>query len=228
MSPKLFSVVGALLTALIPTAAGAVNLGVFGKTFPVAEPDIRAVIQAQVSKVDWAEKASSLQEKADNFMSTLPVFQLGIAESDHVRYFEPLHKQKKSVSVPVKEGGGGWSWKEMGQPGTVFNILDYSRPVTAFLIIDGRSVEQLSFAQEVVAKEPFRIVPVLSAGNPKELGVQYGMSLFYLTDWMHDYFGIRNTPSLVFPGADDHRRELGVAEFSSPYQVAKVLSLWPN
>lgn len=217
-----------LLAIAMPILARAEDLGQFGRIYEIVEPDFRAVIQAQVAQKDWKSEQDRLLKKTDSYLDELEVFDKPVALESSVRYFEPTYTLNRPLDVPVKQADGTWVTEQIGQAGQVINILDQSRPVTAFLFIDGRDEEQVEFVKKVIEVEPFQIVPVLTAGNPQDLGEKTGFPFYYITPWQDQYFGITNTPSLAFPGGKGRRRELGVAVFAPPYTTSEVTELWPN
>lgn len=217
----------AIFTQLVnPTPASAKDLGVHGTLYPIAEPDIRVVIIDELATKDMKPYQDQLIESGTSYSKRLRSWNLPAATRSSSRYFKPEFEVQRPVYVPQLKDGR-WEWIEMGRKGEIINMRDKVSPHTAMLVIDGRSAAQRAWAKEVLGAEPFRVVVVLSDGDPIEVGAQAGRGVFYLTDWLADFFGVRATPSLLYaPRQAEHARELGVTEFAPPYSLDKLREAW--
>lgn len=218
----------ALTLALTALPAIAKDHGVQGNTWPIVEQDIRQMLVESASKADWSKVQGQLKDSAENFLEKLPKRQLPLADKTQTEWFDPSIVLTSDIQVPVKQANGTYIWQVMYPKGTRVNPFEKYRPVTAMLFFDGSQEEQLKFVQEVLAKEPNRIVPVeAGAGNLKEMNETLKRPVFHANDAMINRFQVKYLPALAYPGEGEHRLYLGVTSFGPPFKAQEAIAAWP-
>lgn len=224
MKKLLFGI--ALATAASVTLAK--DYGVQGNQWPVTEVDIRQMMVAAAAKVDWSQAQNQVKESAQHFMENLPKRHLPLADKTQTDWFDPSIVLTSDIQVPVKQADGTYAWQVLYPKGTRVNPLEQYRPVTAMLFFDGSQEDQVKLVQQVLAKEPNRIVVVeAGAGDLKTLNEALKRPVFYANDQLINRFQVKYLPSLVYPGDGAERLYIGITSFGLPFDANQVVQSWP-
>lgn len=214
-----------LLTASAPFAK---DYGVQGNLWPITEIDVRRLIIGDAAKADWSKPQAQLKESAKNYLENLPKRRLPLAEQTETTWFDPSIVLTSDIQVPVKQADGSYAWKLLYPKGTRVNPLEQYRPVTAMLFFDGSQEDQVKMVQEVLTKEPNRIMVVEAGGGDlKTLNETLKRPVFYAQDALINRFQVKYLPSLVYAGEGAERLYLGISSFAAPFDANQVVQSWP-
>ncbi len=184
-----------LLAAASPGAASAKDLGVRGATWPVAEPDLLAQIEARLLEMQRSGELARLQEEARaNARRTLeepdPAPGIAPATRERRRLWDPAITVARDIRTP--------DGVLIAAAGTRVNPLERMALARDLLFVDGRREAEIvwALAREDERGRPAKIV--LLAGRPLDLMRRYGQPFFFDQGGrLAARFGLRFTPSLV-------------------------------
>ena len=181
----------ALPVAGVPDAALAKDLGVRGATWPVAEPDLLAQIEARLGEMERSGELARLEdearERARRRLETPdPAPGIAPAREERSRLFDPAIVVERDIRT--SEG------VLVAAAGTRVNPLARMTLVRDLLFVDGRREAEIAWA--LAHERPSKIV--LLAGRPLELMRQHRRPFFFDQGGrLAARFGLRFTPSLV-------------------------------
>ena len=190
---------GLLLAAALPGALSAKDLGVRGATWPVAEPDLLAQIEARLVEMERSGALTRLDEKARERVrwrleEPSPVPGIAPAREERSRLFDPAI----TVARDIRVAGGAL----IAAAGTRVNPLERTALVRDLLFVDGRRKAEIAWA--LAHDRPAKIV--LLAGRPLELMRRHRRPFFFDQGGrLAAQFGLRFTP------AWSNRRDRGCA-----------------
>lgn len=221
---------GLALSAVVLSAQVAVakDFGVEGKTWPIVEIDMRALMAESASKVDWSKVQNKLAGSGKQYLSNLP--QHDLTEVSHTKtvWFDPSITLTADIKVPVKQSNGTYVWGVLYKKGTVVNPLATVRPVTAMFFFDGRDKAQVNLLKAVLKLQPLKIVPVEAGhGGIDKLAKQTDRPIFYASQQLLQRFNIKHLPTLLYPGSGSKALYLGETTYAKPYSASEVLKTWP-
>ncbi len=187
--------VGLLLAVAGPYAACAKDLGVRGATWPVAEPDLMAAIEARLLGMERSGELARLEREARaaaraRLEEPDPVPGIVPATEERSRLLDPSITVARDIRTP--EG------VLVAAAGTRVNPLERMTLARDLLFVDGRRAAEIAWAlaREADGGRPARIV--LVAGRPLELARKHRRSFHFDQGGVFvDRFGIAATPSLV-------------------------------
>ena len=194
MNSHVFRVAGwSVLAALVLAAATATarDLGVRGATWPVAEPDLLADIEARLSGMErsgelarlgdeaWERARRSLEEPA-------PVPGIVPATERRAREFDP--------AIVVAEDILGPNGEVIAEAGTRIDPFEHIALTADVLFVDGRREAEIAWA--LARERPAKIV--LLAGRPLDLMRRHGRPFYFdLGGRLAARFAIRATPTVL-------------------------------
>ena len=185
----------ALPVAGIRSGASAKDLGVRGATWPVAEPDLLAQIEARLLEMQRSGELARLQEEARararrQLEEPDQVPGIAPARTERSRLFDPSITVEREIRTP--------DGMLIAAAGTRVNPLARMTLARDLLFVDGRREAEIAWAltRENEAGRPAKIV--LLAGRPLDLMRQHRRPFFFDTGGrLAARFGIAATPSLV-------------------------------
>ena len=175
----------------LPAAVWAKDLGVRGATWPVAEPDLLAGIEARIEEMRRSGELARLQEEARErarrrLEEPAPAPGIAPARERRSRLFDPAVVVERDIRGP-----GGTL---IAAAGTRVNPLERTPLTRGLLFVDGRRGAEIAWA--LAHDRPARIV--LLAGRPLELMRRHGRPFFFDAGGrLAARFGVAATPSLV-------------------------------
>ena len=212
----LAAALAALPAAGIPSAASAKDLGVRGATWPVAEPDLLAQIEARLLEMERAGELARLEREArasarrkleepDPFRGIAP------ATRERSRLWDPAITVARDIRAP--DGA------LIAAAGTRVNPLERMTLARDLLFVDGRREAEIAWA--LAHDRPAKIV--LLAGRPVDLMRRHRRPFFFDQGGrLAARFGIAATPSLVAQDGTQLRiTELPVEDRESPNTEGK-------
>ena len=177
--------------AAVPISAHAKDLGVRGMTWPVAEPDLLAEIEARLLEMERSGALARLEEEARErarrrLEEPDPVPEIAPAREERSRLFDPAIE----VARDIRTADGAL----IAAGGTRVNPLERTVLARDLLFVDGRREAEIAWALEHA--RPTKIV--LLAGRPFDLSRRHGRPFFFDQGGrLAARFGLRFTPSLV-------------------------------
>ena len=175
--------------------AAAKDLGVRGETWPIAEPDLLAEIEARLAEMQRTGEIDRLQSEARSRA------RLQLEEPEPVAGLAPARKQRTRLfdpSIAVERDIRAADGNLIVRAGTRVNPLA-THPLTRdLLFIDGRRQEEVAWALGRVraGDRPAKIV--LLAGRPLDLARRRRTPVFFDQGGrLAARFGLDRTPVLV-------------------------------
>ena len=180
-----------LLAAALPGAVTAKDLGVRGATWPVAEPDLLAQIEARLLEMERSGELARLETQARErarlkLEEPDPVPSIAPAREERSRLFNPAITVARDIRAP--------DGTLIAAAGTRVNPLERMTLARDLLFVDGRREVEIAWA--LSHDRPAKIV--LLAGRPLELMRRHRRAFFFDQGGrLAARFGLRFTPSLV-------------------------------
>ncbi len=179
------------LALVLAAPASAKDLGVRGATWPVAEPDLLAQIEARLVEMEGSGELARLEQEARaNARRKLeepdPAPGIAPAREERSRPFDPA----VTVARDIRTADGVL----IAAAGMRVNPLEHATLARDLLFIDGRREAEIAWA--LAHDRPAKIV--LLAGRPLDLMRRHRRPFFFDQGGrLAARFGLRFTPSLV-------------------------------
>jgi len=180
-----------MLAVSLPGAASAKDLGVRGATWPVAEPDLLAQIEARLRQMERSGELARLEQEARasarrKLEEPDPAPGIAPAREERSRLFNPAI----TVARDIRTSDGTL----IAAAGTRVNPLERTTLVRDLLFVDGRREAEIAWA--LSHDRPAKVV--LLAGRPLDLMRRHRRPFFFDQGGrLAARFGLRFTPSLV-------------------------------
>ena len=180
-----------LTLAALPAVAIAKDLGVRGATWPVAEPDLLAEIEARLADLRRSGELGRLQDEARtrvrrSLEEPAPVPGVAPARERRSRLVDP--------SIVVGRDIRGPDGAPIAAAGTRIDPFEHGTLTRALLFVDGRREAEVAWA--LARPGPTKIV--LLAGRPLDLMRRHRRPFFFdLGGRLKERFGVRATPTLM-------------------------------
>ncbi len=191
-------VMGSLLLWLIssflwvPSCAMAKqDLGVWGQTFPVIEPDVLQFIQQRLKALQQSGQLKQLesagQQSAKQRLLNPTPLAIPLSHQNKITTYRPVYTLHHAV----------WLDAEHHYPaGTTIQPLKAVHFHTAFIFIDGRQAKQLAFARCEATHYQF-VKIILTAGNIVNAMRQLGRVYYDQTGDITQHLHVKATPTIV-------------------------------
>ena len=218
-----------LIFLLGALGASAKDLGSFGTTFPIIEPDMRArlVLEAKQAAVKHGDKMrAEATDSVKNYTSRLTPNELTPVSTTKVVYKDMTKTVSRDIYAPVKQPDGTYKQQVMVAKGTKANALKNGTPTTSMLFIDARDKAQVELMDEILKYDPSTIQPVLVAGDPGLLAKQRNRSIYFAQPWMLEGFGIEHAPAFMKAAAGDKKGSIEVVYLGKPYSSSEIKRRW--
>jgi conjugal transfer pilus assembly protein TraW len=188
-------VFGPCIVLLPSPPAAALDLGVIGPIYAIAEPDLLVELKAKLSEKARTGELQALERAARQRIvaaieSPPPV--PGLARSEHPRtfYFHP----SVVVTEPIVDAEG----RVLIAAGTRTNPLDVVSLSQPILFFDGRDVAQVRTAQALIERYGGKVKPILTAGSYLDLMRRWRTRVYYDQQGaLTGKLGISEVPALV-------------------------------
>ncbi len=178
------------LLVLLPLTVQAQNLGSFGQTYPIWEPDALQELQERASQVDWKKHINpeALKKKVWEYQPQ-DLARLSRAQKDRIFQVDMSY----TVPKDIPDGRGGILYPA----GYRFNPLEYVSYPQVLVVFDGSDPDQVKwFKDSPYLLEP-RAKPMVAGGNAFEVMNQIGRPVFYLPYEVRDRLQLKAVPSVV-------------------------------
>ena len=184
-----------LLVAALPGAVSAKDLGVRGATWPVAEPDLLAQIEARLLEMQRSGALARLQEEARadarrKLEEPDPAPGIAPAREERSRLFDPAI----TVARDIRTADGVL----IAAAGMRVNPLERMTLARDLLFVDGRREAEIAWALAWEEESGRPATIVVLAGRPLELMRRHRRPFFFDQGGrLAARFGLRLTPALV-------------------------------
>ena len=185
---------GAAVLILAAATASARDLGVHGATWPVAEPDLLAGIEARLSAMERSGELARLGNEARerarrSLEEPAPAPGIVPATGHSTRAFDP--------AVVVTGDIVGPNGETVAQAGTRIDPFERMTLTADVLFVDGRREAEIAWA--LARGRPAKIV--LLAGRPLDLMRRHGRPFYFDAGGrLAERFAIRATPTVLSQG----------------------------
>lgn len=155
-----------VLLLVLPGWSPAHDLGAFGKTYPITEPDflaeIQAIAQQKMASGEWKRLEVEARERGKRYFERPPtVTGLHPATKSRVRRFDP----GITLTEDIRDADG----RLLFAAGTSVNPADIAPFPGALLYLNGDDKRQVTLAEKLVKQKGDALKVVLVAGSPAEL-----------------------------------------------------------
>lgn len=177
---------------VMPASAG--NLGVYGNTWEIAEPDMLDALLAKLKAMERSGKLKQLEQVAKRqALATIenpkPLPGITTARQSRKWTFDP--------SIRVQETVKDHLGNVIAPAGMVVNPLAFASLTKPLLFIDARDKRQVRYANALVGREP-RAKVILVGGSWLNLTRAWERQVFYdQAGFITGRFGIRQVPAVV-------------------------------
>ncbi len=166
------------------------NLGKFGKTYHIAEPDALVEIQTQAQKTNWnkAINKEQVKNRVENFKPT---------------NFNPLPKAQSNnkflvdmtyiAEFDVKDNKGNIIYPK----GYSFNPLDYIIYPNTLIVINGDDDNQTRWFEKSAYFNDYKTKILLSDGSYADLSKKWERPVYYLTQKIAKRLKLKAVPSVI-------------------------------
>lgn len=192
--PVATSLVACFAIAFGVTAA-ARDLGVFGPTYPISEPDLLQEITRSLKEKErsgeLARLTAQMKSQAIARVET-PVAVHGVtrASKASVHYIDP--------SITVEDDIRDQRGVLIAAKGTRRNPLDVIPMTSSLVFFDGTNRQEAAYVQQLIKTHGRRIKPILVAGSPKKLMEAWSTPVFFDQQGaLVERLAIRETPAVV-------------------------------
>ncbi len=170
--------------------AFAVDLGVMGKTYPIAERDASEELKERVRAINWKE----ILEKSD-FKKQFRRYKPGNAKSlpraveDRVR----MVSMNYTLEFDITDGKGSVVYPK----GYTFNPLDFMAYTRTIVIINGNDREQVDWFKQSPYYKKLDVLVMITDGNYYDLSAELGRQVYYTQEKIVSRLQLRFVPSVV-------------------------------
>lgn len=183
----------ALLLAL--SSAHALDTGVIGPTYEIAEPHLLKFIEQRLRQKEASGELRRLQEEArkrgvDAVRHPEPVATVSTTQAKRSFYYDPTYTLDRNVH----DGQG----RLMFAAGTRANPLDIVSLPRRLLFFDARDPRQVAQARRLIVQYDGRVKPILTGGSYLDLMQAWQLPVYYdQLGLLTKRLGIRQVPAIV-------------------------------
>lgn len=217
--------VSILIFVVSSGGASALDLGQTGHVYPIAEEDVRQRIARDLTPEKVGRIWQELRDSGANALRNLQAYQLGVSSSDETYFVDLSVILGDDIWAPKMDDEGNVEWVQLAAKGQRVSPFERVRPPQRMLFINGKDLDQVEFARQLIGTHPFDILPVLTQGDPKALSDDFGYPVYYLNDYLMRRFKLRHVPALAGPGLAENYKELQVDVFSKPFSLDRARAL---
>jgi conjugal transfer pilus assembly protein TraW len=161
---------------LLPGVSPAHDLGTFGKTYPINEPDFLAEIQGiakqKMANGEWKRLEVEARERGKRYFERPPaVTGLRTAKKGRARRFDP--------SITLLEDIRGADGRLIFAAGTVVNPADIAPFPGDLLYLNGDDKHQVALAERLIKQRGNALKVILVDGSPAELMRKWARPIYF-------------------------------------------------
>ena len=179
---------------LIPAAVFAKDLGITGRTYPVAEKDLLHEIENRAAQTDWAAlfKAEENRIRNEAGKGKIPLPAADNATSYLIDMTYTLPHDIPKVSPEGQIVG------VLYPKGYKFNPLEYTKINETYIIFNGNRKAEVDWFVSNYRNQPL-VYPIISEGNVFDVAERLGRPVYLLDEQLRKLFQIERTVSVVYP-----------------------------
>lgn len=183
------------ILALGTTTAGALDSGVIGPTYDIAEPHLLAFIEQRLREKAASGELQRLEQATrargvDTVRHPAPVIGLSTTTAKRTFYFDPTYVLNRNVH----DAQG----RLMFAAGTRANPLDIVSLSHRLVFFDGRDARQVAQVRRLIARYDGRVKPILTGGSYLDLMQAWRFPIYYdQFGRLTGRLGIKQVPALV-------------------------------
>lgn len=180
-----------LACLLAVTSAFALDLGTFGKTYPIVESNSIEDMKEAAGKVDWSKyfNRDAIDKKLKEYRPKDGV-SLPRAREKRVRRVDMTY----TLDFDVRDREGTVVYPK----GYSFNPLDYVAFRKTVVVIDGKDLEQIEwFKRSKYANDPLTIL-LITEGVYYEVSEKVNQAVFFATEKIAGRLQLRFVPSVAY------------------------------
>ena len=180
----------AIFLLALAGVAGGEDLGVFGSTYPLAEPDALEEIQARAKEVDWGAFFNDKKMKH-------------LVESYKPANLKPLPRAKRgrkftvdmtaTLDQEIPDGKGGTLYPR----GYRFNPLEYVSLPNTLVVINGEDPEQVRWFKSSRYYRDVSVLLLLSDGAYQRVSEELKRAVYYVPPKILERLKISALPAVA-------------------------------
>ena len=185
----------AVVSLLCGSIAHAVDLGVIGPTYGIAEPHLLADIERRLREKERSGELQRLMDEArtrgiDAVRQPTPVASVHVTDTPRTFYVDPSFTLDRNIV----DGSG----RLLFAAGTRKNPLEVVSLSKRLLFFDARDRRQVTRARELMSSYEGRVKPILTGGSYLDLMKSWRIPVYYDQQGvLTRRLGIRQVPALV-------------------------------
>lgn len=193
-TPRIVRIASAALLLSV-SSAHALDAGVIGPTYDIAEPHLLKFIEQRLRQKEASGELHRLQEEArkrgiDTVRHPEPVAGLSTTQAKRSFYYDPTYILDRNV----QDGQG----RLIFTAGTRANPLDIVSLPRRLLFFDARDARQVAQARRLIVQYEGRVKPILTGGSYLDLMQAWQLPVYYdQLGLLTRRLGIRQVPALV-------------------------------
>lgn len=166
------------------------DLGTFGATYSIAEPDALAEIEEKARQIDW-EKVIGRKIVEKKVSSYRPAGLSLLPRAEKWRKYTVDLSYRLSEDIP--DGKGGVLYPE----GYTFNPLDYMKFPNTIVVLNGADTAQVDWFKSSPHFNDFKTILLITGGSYSELSRKLNRPVYYADSAIIDRFNLAATPAVV-------------------------------
>ncbi|MDY0362163.1 MAG: hypothetical protein RBR08_11980 [Desulforegulaceae bacterium] len=175
--------------------ASVVELGNFGSTHQISEPDILSEIEERVNDPQVQENAKQALKKAVNNYSHPMKERTSWATQDSLHYIDPTY----TLPYDIPNGHGGFLYRKGHKINPLHHIVFHQ----TIFILDPTDKRQILWLQnEFKNKELLNPLVLLSFGHMIEDAQKFPFPVYAMTQDLKEFFQIKKVPAKITQAAD--------------------------
>lgn len=179
----------------IAAHAAIIDLGTYGNTYKISDPDILSEIEERVNDPEIQKKATQgLQKALDNYSHPMKI-QTAWASKDAIHYVDPTY----TLPYDIPNGFGGYMYKK----GYKINPLHHMVfDQTIFIIDPGDKRQLLWLKKQFETEKNIKPMVLLSFGNMVEYAHKFPFPVYAMTKDLSKFFKIKEVPAKITQAGD--------------------------
>lgn len=179
-----------LMIAVLTETSHAKNLGTFGATYPIAEPDALDEIVRRAKEVDWGKIINKkTMEKTVKSYRPSGLKKIGRAERNRTVNVNMVY----TLQSDIPDGRGGILYPR----GYRFNPLEHLFLPNIIVIINGNDPGQVIWFQSSRYAENLKVSLLLTEGDHARLSERFNRAVYYADGHLLDRLRIDAVPSVA-------------------------------
>ena len=166
----------------------ALNLGVFGNTYKIAEKDSIIELKKKAAQVNW--KKIFNRDKAESLIKNYRPDLIKLQKTDKNNQF--LVDMTYSLEFDIPDGKGGILYPK----GFSFNPLEYINFYKTLVVFDGTDDAQVQWCKSNYANN-YNFTLLISDGSYYDLSKKFGRPVFYASADIIARFKLKKVPSVI-------------------------------